>query len=215
MIGFVEADAVVEVPVGKTVVYLDAGHGGAEYGANAHGSREKDLNLNISLQVAQRLRDQGYIVHESRTTDEEIKLHDRTDEPNSLMPDIYVSIHHNAMPASYGGRVRGIVTLYHDRSIDEKGYPTLEHDNAQRIADSRRLAQLLNDGMVKETGTPYDMGIRAQNLHVTRTNYVPAALVELGFMDNWSELQNLKNNSYQQNLIGGLVKGINQYFGRK
>lgn len=43
---------------------------------------------------------------------------------------------------------------------------------------------------------------------------MPAALVELGFMDHPAEFKKLTNSTYQAKLIDGLVNGINRYFGR-
>ena len=211
-VGFVSADAAVEVPANQRVVYLDAGHGGSETGTHNFGVAEKDLNLKITRQLAERLRSLGYMVYESRTSDIEINIRERDDEPNELMPDIYVSVHHNAMPASYGGSVNGIVTLYHHPNIDEPGYKTLDTDNWTRINASKKLSESIQSALIKATGAN-DQGARQQNLHVTRTSNVPATLVELGFMDNWAEHQKLITPSYQQKLIGGLVTGITSYFG--
>ena len=212
-VGYVNADAAVEVPADRKVIYLDAGHGGSETGTYNYGVAEKDLNLNITRQLAERLRELGYMVYETRTTDKEVKLHDRDDHPNEVMPDIYVSIHHNAMPASYQGRVNGIVTLYHHPDISEPGWPTLKTDNWTRINASKNLSQAIQNALVDATGA-VDQGIRKQNLHVTRTTNVPATLVELGFLDNWAEHQKLITPSYQKKLVGGLVTGITNYFKR-
>ena len=202
----------VEVPMGKRTVYIDAGHGGAETGAVAFGRAEKDMNLDITRPLADRLRRLGYEVYESRVDDKEIPLGQREIEPNSLMPDIYVSVHHNAMPAALSGKVQGIVTLFHDRSIEED-YMTMPYHPESKITEGKRLAQLLQRELIKMTGAR-DQGARPQNLHVTRKKDVPAALVELGFMDNAEEFQKLNQAAYQEKLIKGLVQGIQAYFGK-
>ncbi|MCW6664640.1 N-acetylmuramoyl-L-alanine amidase, partial [Aerococcaceae bacterium NML191219] len=211
VIGYISSRAVVKVPTEKRTIYLDSGHGGSELGAFKFGVAEKDLNLAITVPLAKRLREQGYIVYESRTTDKEIPLRERHIEPNKLMPDIFVSIHHNAMPESYGGRAKGILSLYHDRSVDEPGYMTLPYHPESKITEGKRLAVTIQTALERETGAP-TQGTRAQNLHVTRNTDVPAALIELGFMDNWEEHQRLIDKEYQNKLISGLVKGINEFF---
>ena len=214
VVGYTLKEASVEVPQGKNVVYIDAGHGGRETGAFTFGVAEKDLNLNITRQLASRLSDQGYVVHESRTDDKYIALTDRDDEPNKLMPDIFVSVHHNAMPVSRAGTVNGIVTLYHDPSVDEKNYETMSHHKGTAIiSEGKRLAQALQKGLVNATGAR-DIGAAPQNLHVTRTTDVPAALVELGFQDNQAEFKKLTTPAYQEKLISGLLNGINNFFGK-
>lgn len=89
----------------------------------------------------------------------------------------------------------------------------LDTDNWTRINASKKLSESIQSALIKATGAN-DQGARQQNLHVTRTTNVPATLVELGFMDNWAEHQKLITPSYQQKLIGGLVRGITNYFSR-
>lgn len=210
--GYVPKSAAVVVPQGVHTVYLDAGHGGWETGATNNGVYEKDLNLNITNQLADRLRNLGYHVYESRTNDTAIQLHQRQNEPNALMPDAYISIHHNAMPIP--GTAHGIVTLYHDPSIDERNYETMDHHyGTDIIPEGRRLSAEIQNALISATGAN-NQGIRPQNLHVTRTTDMPATLVELGFMDHTAEFKKLTTQDYQQKLISGLVNGINAYFGK-
>ncbi|WP_034907964.1 N-acetylmuramoyl-L-alanine amidase, partial [Eremococcus coleocola] len=207
--GYVPASAAVKVPKNSKVIYLDAGHGGSETGAYSFGTAEKNLNLNITRRLASDLRKQGYTVYESRTTDKAIPLNQRTIEPNRIMPDLYLSVHHNAMPNP--GSARGIETLYHNSSIDEEGYMTMAHHKYTNLqAESKRLADTVQSYLIAETGA-VNRGARPQNLHVTRTNDAPAILVELGFQDNYSEYKNLTSPSYQNKLIKGLLKGINAF----
>ena len=203
----------VEVPMGKRTVYIDAGHGGAETGAVAFGRAEKDMNLDITRPLADRLRHLGYEVYESRVDDKEIPLGQREFEPNRLMPDIFVSVHHNAMPAALSGKVQGILSLFHDHSIEEEGFMSMPYHPESKITEGKRLAQLLQREMVKMTGAR-DQGARPQNLHVTRKTDMPAVLVELGFMDNAEEFKKLNQPAYQDKLIKGLVQGIQAYFGK-
>lgn len=208
--GYVPASAAVQVPQNVRTVYLDAGHGGSESGAHSFGTAEKDLNMAISNRLADLLRGKGYHVYETRRTDKTVSLHDRSKATNEIMPDIFVSIHHNAM--ANPGSARGIEVLYHDPRIDEPNYTTMEHHKGTNIIpEGRRLAQSLQTGLVNAT-QGINRGIRPQNLHVTRVTDVPAALVELGFQDNWHDYQLLTNKTYQNKLVQGLINGIDAYF---
>ncbi|MGX7349128.1 N-acetylmuramoyl-L-alanine amidase [Dolosicoccus paucivorans] len=199
-------------PVESKVVYIDAGHGGWETGAYYYGIAEKDMNLSITKRLSALLREQGYTVMETRTTDVHVPLTERQLEPNEVEADIYISVHHNTSGPS--GKQQGIVTLFHDNSVAEWNYPTL-HD-ASKLAQNRKLAQIVQSSMVEEARklnpNTRDLGARPQNLHVTRTTNMPSILVELGFMDHWNEMQWLKRTDYQNNLINGIVKGVNRYF---
>ena len=179
----------------------------------AFGRTEKDMNLDITRPLADRLRRLGYEVYESRVDDKEIPLGQREFEPNRLMPDIFVSVHHNAMPAALSGKVQGILSLFHDHSIEEEGFMSMPYHPESKITEGKRLAQLLQRELIKMTGAR-DQGARPQNLHVTRKTDVPAALVELGFMDNAEEFKKLNQPAYQDKLIKGLVQGIQAYFGK-
>ncbi|MGX7107828.1 LysM peptidoglycan-binding domain-containing protein [Facklamia miroungae] len=201
------------IPVNSRSVFIDAGHGGAEAGASSYGYLEKDLNLNISRQVADKLRQQGYTVFETRKDDSTVALTRRDDLPNELKTDIFVSIHHNAMPKHLRGTASGILTLYHDRSVDVPGYSTLSHHTDEKLTQGKRLAQELQKSLVAATGGA-SQGTRPQNLHVTRTTDMPAALVELGYMDNPTELKKLTDSVYQAKLVDGLINGINSYFNK-
>lgn len=169
----------------------------------------------ISNRLADLLRGQGYHVYETRRTDVEVSLTDRSQATNEIMPDIFISIHHNAMGYPNTGTARGIEVLYHDPRIDEPGYETLEHhEGTDIIPEGIRLSQALQDELIAATaGTgTVNRGIRPQNLHVTRVTDVPAALVELGFQDNWTDYQLITNTNYQTKLVNGLLNGINAFF---
>ena len=211
VIGYVRSNAAVQVPQGQKVIYLDAGHGGSETGAYSFGVAEKNLNLNITRQLSNLLRGQGYKVIESRTNDVAIPLKQRTVQSNQIMPDLYISVHHNAMPQNKRGTSAGIETLYHNSSIDEPGYMTPSHHKYTNLqSEDKRLASIIQSNLVQSTGA-VNRGTRAENLHVTRTSDVPSVLVELGFQDNASEFKKLTSPAYQTRLVRGLLNGINQY----
>ena len=211
VIGYVRSNAAVQVPQGQKVIYLDAGHGGSETGAYSFGVAEKDLNLNITRQLSNLLRGQGYKVIESRTNDVAMPLKQRTVQSNQIMPDLYISVHHNAMPQNKRGTSAGIETLYHNSSIDEPGYMTPSHHKYTNLqSEDKRLASIIQSNLVQSTGA-VNRGTRAENLHVTRTSDVPSVLVELGFQDNASEFKKLTSPAYQTRLVRGLLNGINQY----
>jgi len=75
---------------------LDPGHGGSETGAvGPAGATEKELNVRIAEIVEFYLEEAGYSVLLARRTDIRIPLRSRAEIANSLMPDAFVSIHHN------------------------------------------------------------------------------------------------------------------------
>ena len=43
----------------------------------------------------------------------------------------------------------------------------------------------------------------------------PAVLLELGYMDNFNENQQIRSDAYQNRLVAGIVKGIQKYYAGK
>jgi len=80
------------------VVVIDPGHGGRDPGAVGRFSNESNINLALSLQLAEKLRDSlsNVTVHLTRTTDEFIPLWQRPQMANRLNADLFISIHANS-----------------------------------------------------------------------------------------------------------------------
>jgi N-acetylmuramoyl-L-alanine amidase len=197
-------------------VYLDPGHGGWDSGAVNNGITEKDLNLSVSLKVNNLLQNLGYEVIMSRTNDEYIDLYDRADEANSSSADIFVSIHHNAMPNN--NSVAGIETYYYQYQESDtykprnRGSATYEKAISQeRAAKSIDLANNIHGNLVTSTGAN-NRGTRDMGFAVIRETTIPAVLLELGYMTNSAELNKLNTNSYQNTLANAIVNGIERYF---
>src|SRR5699024_9110883 len=84
-----------------------------------------------------------------------------------------------------------------------------------RISESVALAEEIHGKLIKSTGL-YDRGVKGNNFSVLRNTYIPAVLLELGFMDNSSELSIIKTTQYQLKAVDAIAEGIDSYFkGRK
>ncbi|MEI3607806.1 N-acetylmuramoyl-L-alanine amidase [Pseudogracilibacillus sp. SE30717A] len=173
------------------VVYIDAGHGGSDPGAVGNGLREKDITLDISRSVRDKLEAAGYIVVMSRTGDTYPSLSDRTSQANAIKADIFVSIHVN----SGGGN----------------GIETWMMNSGPEPTKSKTLAEKLQAEMVGQTKAN-NRGVKEGNLHVNRESKMASALVEVGFIDNKSEANKLAQKSYKEKLATGIANGIKKYF---
>ncbi|APZ49219.1 hypothetical protein BW721_05740 [Jeotgalibaca sp. PTS2502] len=193
------------------VVFLDVGHGGSDSGASYYGVAEKDINLQVANKLKKQLEAQGYTVIMPRTTDVFIDHKtERSQMANNSGADIFVSIHHNAMPGNSG--VNGIETFYYEYDPD---YPPQingsMHNNPTRILESAALAKEIHNSLINYTGA-FDRGVRRDTFAVLRETSIPAVLLELGFMSNKAELNKLTTNSYQEVLAQAVVRGIDAYF---
>ena len=175
-------------------VYLDPGHGGADAGAigTTYGTKEKDVALDVTKRVASKLRDDGYVVEESRTTDVYPSLSQRYNDANNKGADIFVSMHFNSATAS---SAQGIETLYR---VDGR--------------TSNVLADQIQDEMIDATGLR-NRGLKQRSdLAVLNGTKMPAVLVEGGFLSNSSEENLIKSASYRETLANAIVRGIEDYF---
>lgn len=176
------------------VIYLDPGHGGNETGAYYYGVAEKDLNLKISFKIQDNLVNTGYTVVMSRETDKYVGLNARAKEANAIGADMFVSVHNNAFWGN--SSVRGIETYHYPNSVEGK-----------------KLATAIHNELIRDTGTTgnQNRGVKSANFAVIRESYMPATLLELGFMSNKAELDKLRTNSYQNTLARAVTNGIIQY----
>lgn len=190
----------------KPIVYIDPGHGGHLPGAVYRGVTEKKLNLEVSNYLVSELESMGYLVLTSRTADTHIGLTERAMEANGGNADIFISVHHNAG----GGRARGIETYVQHRA----GYTTNRNNfdtNDPRISESVRLADSVQSNLIRNTGFQ-NRGVKGNNFNVIRNTYIPAILVELGYMDNPTELSIMQTPAHQQKAAKAIANGVRTYF---
>ena len=193
----------------KRLIFLDPGHGGSDPGAVGNGVREKDLTLSIYNKVSKKLSDLGFSLLTSRNVDKDVGLVERAEQANNVSADMLLSIHFNS-----GGRgvARGIETYYYQAQADR--IPQINkdnHNNAERLDKSRRLAQRVQQNLLYQTGA-MDRGVKRASFVVLRETSIPSILVELGFIDNPWEVSKIKTNEYQEKLADGIVDGIVEYY---
>lgn len=210
-LGWIDLGA-LSSPINKNyTVFLDVGHGGKDPGASYYGVQEKRINLEVSMKMKKLLEDKGYSVILSRTSDVFIDHKtERSRLANESNADIFVSVHHNAMPGNTV--VNGIETFYY--KYDPEYEPKINqdmHNNIVRIQESAKLAYSIHESLIDHTSA-YDRGVRRETFAVLRETAIPAVLLELGFMSNQSELNKLTSQSYQNTLAKAVVAGIDDYF---
>lgn len=185
---------------GKRIA-IDPGHGGSDSGAiGPSGLKEKDVTLDVALQVEDILRQAGASVFMTRRDDRDVygqnatdqqELQSRVDVGRRSNVDAFVSIHANAFTNS---AANGTATYYYFKS-----------------AADELLAQSLQDGMV-EYGARSDRGIHEANFYVVKRSTMPAALVELAFITNYEEEELLNSPDFSLGLAEGICKGLSNFF---
>lgn len=167
-------------------IFLDPGHGGSDPGASGFGLNEKDKNLNIALKVKSILEFHNIDVNISRSTDVYVSLSNRARLANNWGADLFLSIHCN----SFNSVAYGLETFCFIGSTGDG------KDLATKIQES-----IIDAGLYRK-----DRGVKEANFAVLRETYMPAALVEMAFIDN-KEDNNLLVNKEDEFAIA-IVKGI-------
>lgn len=183
-------------------VLIDPGHGGIDGGAiGFSGSHEKDINLEISKKLKKELEDIGYKALLTRENDEFMDYTSRTEIANREMPDVFLSIHGNSIE-NYSD-ANGVQVYHFPNKENQFDGPTDEE-----------LAKIILDGILEETGAK-DMGTIEGRLMVLRNAKMPAVLIEYGFLSNESEEKLLLTDEYQDKVVAGIVRGLEDYFSLK
>ena len=196
----------------SNTIFLDPGHGGRDSGAFYYNVAEKDLNMQIYRKLRTKLEELGYKVLTSRDTDIDVDfITERSRMVNKTNSDIFISIHFNATGNAYS-KASGIQTYSYS---DEPDYPSkinkYWHNHPARMSESKRLAAAIHSSLLAETGAK-DAGLLESSYAVLRETAKPAVLLELGYMDNFSENQQIRDSHYQDKLVAGIVKGIQKYY---
>jgi N-acetylmuramoyl-L-alanine amidase len=120
------------------VVVIDAGHGGEDHGARGSGGlSEKEVALDVTLRLAERLRERGLAVVLTREGDVFVPLEGRTAVANDARGDLFISIHANAARSN---SPRGIETYFVSLEASDE--------------DAGRLAAQENDAFGAGSSTP-------------------------------------------------------------
>ena len=187
--------------VSKGIVLIDAGHGGIDGGAQSrNGTIEKDINLQISKRLKEKLEKEGYKVYMTREEDKELSpkkvkdLEARCKMKIETKCDIFISIHQNKFKSE---KCFGAQVWY---ASNEK---------------SMKLAKYVQGSLkevVKDNNKRLEKAAKEQ-YKILRDKYDGACLiVECDFLSNNEEEQRLKSESHQNQIVEGITIGINKYF---
>lgn len=147
-------------------ICFDYGHGGRDPGACYLGRKESDDVLSMGKEIANYLRSRGAIVDETRTKDEWVSLHQRTQFANKNTYDYFISFHRNAFRPEVATGAETFV--YHKGS--QKA-----HSLATRIQEALGQIGFRN------------RGVKRGDFYVLRNTKAPALLIEIGFIDNTAD----------------------------
>lgn len=220
------------------IVVLDAGHGGKDSGNIGNGFVEKDIVLDVTLQIGKILEKvPGIKVVYTRKTDVLIDLYRRGPIANEVDADIFVSIHCDA----FTNQAYGVGTFVMGVDKSGKNLNTakkenevifLEENYEERYAgfdpnrpesligltlmqeeyldQSITLAGLIQSNIVNNLKRK-DRSVRSAPFWVLHSSYMPSVLVELGFLTNNKEGPYVNSKKGRRELATQVANGILMY----
>ncbi len=225
-------------PYRLTTILIDPGHGGRDSGALRHWKSdgvliplaEKDIVLDISLRLAEKLRRlyPGKDILLTRDRDKYPSLEERIQTANSIPLDskegmIYISIHANASlnPRAEGYEVWYLPKNYRRNLIDNSAFPR----EAEAIApiinalweeefthESIRLADMVLEEFQIQLGDNVpNRGRREESWFVVRNAKMASILLEVGFITNSDEAARLRTPEYLRLITEGIYNGIRRF----
>ncbi|WP_053954792.1 N-acetylmuramoyl-L-alanine amidase family protein [Inediibacterium massiliense] len=183
----------INKPLTGRIIVLDPGHGGINtedvYGPT--GLREKDVNLCISLKLAQKLRGLGAKVYETRKEDVYVPLGKRAKLAEEVRPDFFISIHQNSFLNS---NISGS-EVYHYRG-DEEG---------------EILGNLILEEIHKKVGL-IKRGTKIAEFYLLREVKSSVLHIEVGFITNPEEEKKLREEKTQDKIAEAMATGLIRFY---
>ncbi|MBT9596268.1 MAG: N-acetylmuramoyl-L-alanine amidase [Vitreoscilla sp.] len=222
------------------VIAIDPGHGGEDPGAiGPSGLREKDVVLQVALQLRERLNAKpGMRAMLTRDADYFVPLHERVAKARRVQADLFVSIHADAFftPEARGASVFALSqggassTAARWMAQKENAADVVGGVNAA-VKDSQVLKALLDmstTAQIKDSlrvghevlsrighvGRLHKSRVEQAGFAVLKAPDIPSILVETAFISNPDEEDKLRDPDYQRRLVEALFSGIERYFAK-
>ncbi|MCZ6900471.1 MAG: N-acetylmuramoyl-L-alanine amidase [Bacteroidetes bacterium] len=222
-------------------VVIDAGHGGRDTGTTGRFSKEKEIALEIALELGKTIK--RYLkdveVVYTRTDDSFPSLVDRADLANKNGADLFISIHCNSAP--YSSRVYGTETYV--MGLDkvagnlevakrENRVILLEENYAENYEgfdpnspESHILFSLYQNAYLdnslslaqkiehqfKTRAGRRSRGVKQAPFWVLWKTSMPSVLVETGYLSNPDEEKDLNDKLKQSYIASGIFRAFRDY----
>lgn len=218
-----------KLPKRNFTIILDAGHGGKDNGASGNGYKEKNIALDVVMQLYNDLK-RDYNVILTRSDDTFIPLNERAKIGNDAGANLFVSVHLNA---SKNKNANGAEVFYfsknpskyaaelskYENSFDIEGTKAIESSrfivedilygiNQQQSAS---IASSVLDAIVDSNGIQYRR-VAGANFAVLRGSKSPAILIELGFITNKEDIRLYTSRQGQNSVAVAIANAIRKHF---
>ena len=223
------------------VLVIDAGHGGKDAGAVGQLTKEKDINLNVALELGRLVEKNcpDVKVIYTRKTDVFVTLQGRAEIANRNKADLFISVHTNSSPAGKAAPMgTETYTLGMHRAADnlevakrensvitqESNYKQTYHNFDPRKSESYIIFEFLQDRNMQQSvdlaraiqrhytsSGRRNKGVHQAGFLVLRATSMPSVLTELGFISNAEEEKFLHSRHGVESLARAIFDGFKAY----
>lgn len=187
-------------PLGPGASEMKAKVSGGTKGVST-GVYEYELTLEVSLKLKEELENRGYEVYMVREShDVDISNSERAQMAYDSGAEVFVRIHANG---SENRKANGAMTIC----------PTEKNPYVAGLYnDSRRLSELVLDGLTASTGCRKERVWETDTMSGINWSQIPVTIVEMGYMTNPEEDRKMQEEDYQRLIAVGIADGIDGYF---
>ncbi|TDK43358.1 N-acetylmuramoyl-L-alanine amidase family protein [Algoriphagus formosus] len=237
--GFIPNETMMPAFRMKKIV-LDAGHGGRDPGNLGSRSREKDINLAVTLLVGKYIEENlpDVEVIYTRKDDSFPSLKERPVIANKNKADLFVSIHSNsaANKSAYGTEAFIMGMKHFESNFDiikrensvmmlEDGYEEKYEGFDPSSPESYIMFNLMSQAFFENSLSLADQvekqfkdrvgrrsrGVKQGPFYVLWTPSMPSVLIELGFLSNSNEERFLMSKQGQEYMASAIFRSIRDY----
>lgn len=232
--------ATADNPAKRFTIVIDPGHGGIDSGAlGVNGTVEKTITLAFALELRAKLQADGrYDVHLTRSTDEFLRLDDRVRIARQQEADLFVSIHADTISLK-GVRGATVYTVA-DKASDAEAQALADRENlSDQLAgievkdENHEVADILVDLIRRETHAfsirfartlvgelSEAVGLinnphRFAGFRVLKAPDVPSVLVELGYLSNDKDEEQLRSPEWRGKAVTSICNAISEFAAAK
>lgn len=230
------------LPLMSFTLVIDAGHGGHDTGAVGLKMKvqEKNLNLTVAKQLAEKIRTNYPEVNVVLTRDADVflPLQQRADIANKHHADLFISIHTNAAEnrnaqgaetfilgtermednLDVAMRENAVMKLEEDQTVYQgfdpnsiESYILFELMQNQYMDHSLQFAELVQNQFVG-TLQRANRGVRQAAFWVLLKSACPSVLVEMGFLSNAEEEKWLASAEGKTGIVNGIFDAFQKFY---
>jgi N-acetylmuramoyl-L-alanine amidase len=223
-----------------TVVVIDPGHGGKDFGASMGNANEKDIVLDLALRLGESIKSNypEIKVLFTRTKDVFIPLYDRANLANKNKADLFISIHVNGTenPNAEGTETfvlgehrskdnfevvkkeNSVILLEDDYKTTYEGFDPNSAESYIMLANTQ--SEYLDQSIMfaseiqhqfSHNAKRMDRSVKQAGFLVLRQAAMPSVLIEVGFISHTNERNYMLSESGKSTLSVSIFNAFKDY----